>query len=289
MKRLLKRLHNNGSNEKGQALAIVLALLAIGGLTIAVNLDYAVTSLKGSGTVEQNMKGLYAAGAGVESVLWSLGKDVTPPTTLTQNINQMAVRMTTVVTGNYTLYMGGLEDPTDKPGVLTISGNISPVGGDRYRYIITLTMAQLQAGTIHVEEVGARLPVGYTYDDSATRSDGGTIGATNPAQTQDNAQAWMLQFFWTAANRPTLTEGETFILTFYITGTGDVEGEYAWAVADPEAYGIYGEVSGGRYQITSTAVRPTDNRTISKIVADAMKIDQGTNRTMSILSWQIMK
>ena len=53
MVRLLKQLL---SSEKGQALAIVLGLLAIGGLTIAVSLNYATTSLKGSGIVEENMK-----------------------------------------------------------------------------------------------------------------------------------------------------------------------------------------------------------------------------------------
>ena len=41
------------SGQKGQALAIVLCLLAIGGLTITVSVNYASTNLKGSRIIEE--------------------------------------------------------------------------------------------------------------------------------------------------------------------------------------------------------------------------------------------
>ena len=283
MIRLLQRLRS----EKGQALPIVLAMLAIGGLTIAVNLNYATTSLSGSGTVNEDVKGIYAASAGVENALWSLKGGTTPPTQL-QNVNQMTVNMTTVNKGTYTFYLGGLFEPGDKPGVLTVSGNLSSVGGDRYLYTITVVRTAEPGGqTIHIGEVGARLPIGYSYDDSATRSDNQTIGTGNPVTTQDSAGAYLLQFQWTGGNKPEIKkEGGTFILIFYITGTGSLDGKYAWIIADPTSYGLYGEITGTWYQITATAVRPAANRTTAKIIADIVKRDDGT---ISIISWQITK
>ena len=66
------------SGEKGQALPIVLGLLAIGGLTIAMSLNYATTSLNGARILGENMNGVYAADAGVEDALWCLENGASP-------------------------------------------------------------------------------------------------------------------------------------------------------------------------------------------------------------------
>lgn len=280
MLRFLKRLR---SGEKGQALAIILCLLAIGSLTIAVNLNYATTSLKGSGIVNEDVKGIYAAGAGVENVLWSLGKGSDPPAMLSQNINQMAVTMISANMGTKIFDLGQLTNYTgNKAGALSINGDLSPVVGNRYRYTITVT--KNVTANLHLQEVGARIPVGYTYDDSATRNDSGTIGTGNPVQTLDSSGAWLLQFFWNGSNQPT---GDNFILAFDITGTGSLGGAYSWTWANPtNSYGLYGEISGTWYQIKATAVRPTDNRTTARITTDIVKDNFGT---ITIISWQITK
>ena len=101
------------SSEKGQALSIVLGLLALGGLTIAGSLSYATTSLKSSQIHRESIEGVYAAGAGVEYALWYLAEYDTEPADgpLAENINQMAVDIQTVVGHSYTLYLGGFTAP----------------------------------------------------------------------------------------------------------------------------------------------------------------------------------
>src|SRR3989338_5954708 len=118
MNKSLKRCLNN---QKGQALTIVLCILAIGSLTIAASLNYSTTALKGSRIIQQNLDGIYAAGAGIEHTIWSLNNGVTPLTQLAEPINQMTVNITTVSSGNYTLYLGELVDFSSKPGVLTVN------------------------------------------------------------------------------------------------------------------------------------------------------------------------
>ena len=58
--------------QQGQVLPAVLALLVIGGLTIAPGLNYTATSLNGSRIVSEDISGIYAADAGVAEVIWAL-------------------------------------------------------------------------------------------------------------------------------------------------------------------------------------------------------------------------
>lgn len=279
------------SGEKGQALSIVLCLLAIGGLTMAVSLNYATTSLKGSRIVEEKMAGVYAAGAGVEQALWSLGGGGTPPEQLPQNINQMAVGIQTVNKGTFTLYFGQLSTLEEQYWKINVNGNISWVEGNRYRYQITVTQTAETGQPIHLEEVGARLPVGYHYeDDSTTRSDiVSPPPAHDPEITPDDQGAELLNWLWKEwapdPPRPVLDEvGDTYTQTFYITGTGSLSGAYAWAEGDPSVIGVVGEITGTRYKITATATRPEGSRTTAEIVSNVIIQDDGT---ISILSWQI--
>ena len=282
MVRLLKQFL---SSEKGQALPVVLALLAIGGLTIAVSLNYATTSLKGSRILEEDMKGVYTAGAGVEHVLWSLGNGISPSTQLPENINQMAVTMQTAETGNYTLYLGELIEPGKHSNYLDVDGEIASTNvTDRYQYTITVTL-QPESGTpvIHLEGVGARLPVGYSYQSGSAANFTENLSTDEPDETLDGTGAYLLN--WELAPPyPSVSEDEPVkTQTFYITGERSQEGHYAWVVASREDIGAVGEVTGTRYKITATAVRPGDGRTTAKIVADVI-IEGGT---INIISWQI--
>ncbi len=290
MVRFLKHLLNG---EKGQALPIVLAVLAIGGLTIVPGLNYATTVLNTSRMLDERMNGIYAAGAGVEHCLWCINNGSPATSNLTENINQMSVNMTTVNQGTYTFYLGGLAMPGAKSDRLSINSTVTWDSGNRYRYVISIIRtAEPGAGTIHIQEVGARIPVGYTYDDSASRSDGGPLldnkppGDNNPVMTQDAAGAYLLRWVWTASRRPVIEDtGGAFTFTFYITGTGSLDGEYCWTVCDPTAYGLCGEITGTWYQITAQARRPVDNRTTARIVTDIVK---QTGGAIHILSWRII-
>lgn len=275
-------------NQKGIALPIVLCVLAVGSLTIAASLDYSSTVLRSNRTVKQNVDGIYAADAGIQHAVWSLVNGVPPLTQLPEQVNHLSVNISTVSTGNFTLYLGDLVGFSSKPGVLSVTSNLTENGTDRYRYDIIVTREDVPGPeTLHLQEVGARLPLGFSYNDTASRSDGKPLGSGNPIMTQDEAGSWMLQWQWGASIRPKLEDDEDdniFILSFYITGPDEPEGEYAWTVADAAGYGLYGELTGGRYIITADAVRPSDNRTISRIIAELIKQGGGTDY---ITSWRI--
>ena len=53
------------SSENGQALPVVLALLVLGGLTIAPSLNYTATAINHGRIINSNVNGIYAAEAGV--------------------------------------------------------------------------------------------------------------------------------------------------------------------------------------------------------------------------------
>ena len=281
------------SSEKGQALPIVLGVLALGGLTIAGNLNYATTTLKGSQILRENIEGVYAAGAGIEDTLWSLANGVSPSTQLSENINQMAVDIQTLETVTYTLYLGELVEPGNQHWKVSVDGTISWVEGNQYQYEITVTQTAESGQTIHLEEVGARIPVGYHYvAGSTTRSD---VVSPPPAHdpvdppSQDGQGADLLQWLWQVwGARPALSGiGDTFVQTFYIEGIeggGSPEDHYAWVIGDPTAIGVVGEITGTRYVITATATWPESGETTARIEAD---VTIGVGIT-NILSWVIL-
>ena len=280
MVRLLKQMI---SSEKGQALPVVLALLVLGGLTIAPSLNYAATNLNSARILGEGVNGVYATDAGVEDALWCLGNGISPSQQLPENINQMEVTIQTEEKGTYTLYLGELSEPGAQYNKLDVSSNITWVEGNRYKFEITVTLLIDQ--TVHLATTGARLPVGYHYeDDSVTRSDG--EAACEPEITQDGQGADLLNWLWKdwGLMRPALDKSNVeFKLTFYITGTGSQDGQYAWVIADPDVIGLVGEITGTSYRITATATRSGDGETTARIVADVM-IEGGTTY---IVSWQI--
>ncbi|MEE8618877.1 MAG: hypothetical protein V3S84_01980, partial [Dehalococcoidales bacterium] len=72
--------------------------------------------------------------------------------------------------------------------------------------------------------------------------------------------------------------------TFYITGQGNQEDQYAWVVASRDDIGAVGKITGASYGITATATRPGDGRTTAKIVAEVIM----ETETTYIVSWQIL-
>jgi len=269
-------------NQKGQALPIVLALLALGGLTITPSLNYAATSLNHSRNIDKGMSGVYAAEAGVENALWCLADNISPPAQLSENINHMEVATQTEDKGNYTLYFGELVQAGSHSDYLDVNGEIELVSGDTYKYTITVTW-QPGAGTptIHLTGVGARLPVGYIYQDESADEFDDNLSTGEPDEGQDAAGAWMLNWEW-GAPYPTVTESDPIeTQIFYIDGSAPQEGHYAWVVANRDDIGEVGEMTGSLYIITATASK--DSEITAEIVADVLMMDG----TPYIASWQI--
>ena len=278
MIRLLKQLI---SSEKGQALPIVLALLVLGGLTIAPSLNYAATTLKHGRIIDKGVNGIYAADAGVEKALWCLTDNSTPPQQLAENINQMEVAIQTEDNGAYTVYFGELVQAGGNSQNLSVDGEMV-WNGDAWEYTITVTR-QGGSTVIHLTEVGVRLPLGYSYESESAADFGDNLSTAEPDEVQDPAGAYMLNWEFTTPYPDVSVSDPVKTQTFRISGGGELEGDYTWVVANRTDIGEVGEISGGLYIITATATK--DGEVTAKIVADVMMAEGMPN----IVSWQISK
>ncbi len=291
--------------EQGQALPIVLALLVIGGLMIAPALNHISTSLNAGMIVEKNVKGVYAAEAGVEDALWKL-IDAPPFSELYQlpePVNQMQVVIEEPdYKGTYTLYRGELrefgEPPQKHYDWLDVDGEMELIGEETYKYTITVTW-QEEAGSqiINLGEVGIRLPLGYSYvlGSAADPSFADNLSTLEPDDTgeQDQAGAYMLN--WTSGMPAPYVSSPDFpnpeperTQTFYVTGEGALEGDYTWVGTHGEmSIGQLGEVVGKLYRITATATNPEGGETMARVVADVTVKETETGKEIRIISWQI--
>jgi len=277
MIRLLKQLIGS---QKGQALPIVLALMMLGGLTITPSLNYAATTLNHGRIVDKGLNGAYAADAGVENALWYLTDNTSPPAQLAENINQMEVAIQTEDRGVYTVYFDELVLAGGHSQHLSVSGEMVWESGTTYKYTITVTW-QEETTVIHLTEVGARLPVGYSYQTDSAASFANNLSTDEPDEVQDVTGAWMLNWEF-ATPYPSVSESDPVeTQTFYITGSEPQEGDYAWVVANRTDIGEVGEMSGGLYIITATATK--DDEITARIVADVLMVDGAVN----IVSWQV--
>ena len=275
--------------EKGQALPIVLILLVVGGLLVTPCLNYASTSLFASQMVKKNVRGIYAADAGIEDALWKLKNDPPAPDfyPLPEPVNQMQVAIETDDMGEYVLYYGELVEARQHYDYLAVDGEaVWDEDEEAYKYTITITW-QPESGypSIKLDEVGARLPVGYSYQSGSADSFGGNLSTDEPDDTLDGAGVHMLN--WELPTpRPEVSQwDQTATQTFYVTGTGEPEGDYAWVVAAEGDIRVVSEASGILYRITATATRPGDGEITATVMADAI-FHEGTEE-ISIIVWQI--
>ena len=193
MIRLLKQIV---SSEKGQALPIVLGLLVLGGLTIASSLGYTATNLKSSRLLEEDVRGIYAADAGMEDALWSLTNGSLPSVYVPELINKMMVFIQTEEKGTYTLYLGELIEPGEHSDYLEVDGDIVwDEEAEAYKYTITVTW-QPESGipVIHLEEIGARLPLDYSYQPWSAASFEENLSTDEPDETLDALGAYLLNW-----------------------------------------------------------------------------------------------
>jgi len=275
--------------EKGQALPIVLALLILGGLIIAPSLGLASASLNAGKIVKENVKGVFAADAGVEHAIWCIRNSTVPPAQLPENVNQLQVEILAEDLGPYTLaYEDEVLDvsASEHYDWIALEGQmVWNEGAEAYNYTITVTRLPECDGGIKLTEVGARLPVGYSYEPSSAALFGDNLSTGEPDDTLDGAGAHMLG--WDIPPPlPELTPEEPVATqAFYFTGEGDLVGDYTWIIASRSDIGTVGEVTGILHSITATATRPGDGKIMATVKADVIW-DEGTGETRIIL-WQI--
>ena len=272
-------------SEKGQTLPLVLALLAIGTLTIVPSLNYSTSSLNGSRSLAQGMKGTYAADAGIENALWSLQRVIPPPAQLTDNLNEMTVTIETETKGYYVLYFGELVEPgVHYEDYLDIAGQIVwDEEVDKYKYTITVTWLPNQGEpVIHMEAIGAKLPPNYSYDKGSAAGFASNLSEDEPEIVIDSMGAEMINWDF-GTPMPSVSEHNPVATqTFYIIGTGELEGNYTWVVVNRMDIWVVGEISGDLNRITAIARRVEDGKTTARIVADALI----NSEDIYIISWQ---
>ena len=284
MAKLLKRIIRN---EKGQALPIVLALLVLCGFAVVPSLNYVATSLDSSRNIQSSIKGLYAADAGIENALWCLEHEVSPDEQLAESINQADVTMQTETLGDYTLYFGELVQAGVHGDYLSVAGAIEWDGGaGAYKYTITVHWQPGSGSpTIHLEAVGAKLPLGYSYQAGSAADFGENLSTDEPDEMLDASGAWMLNWVF-GTPRPSVSESNPVEKQeFYIDGEEELDGHYAWVVASSEDIGEVGEISGALYTITATATDSATGEITAQIVAEVM-VEAGT---ANLISWQVTK
>jgi len=271
------------NGERGQVLPLVLAFLAIGSLTIVPSLNYVTSNLNSSRSLNSAMKGTYAADAAIENTLWSLARSIAPPAQL-NGLNDMSVSIQTENKGEFTLYFGELIQPGVHNDYLDIASSVIwDEGVSAYKFTITTTWQPNEGEpVIHLEAIGTRLTPGYEYVDSSAALFAANLSQDEPAIVLDSVGAQMVNWeFGTPAPKVSQTD-PVATQTFYITGSGPLDGYYSWVVANRTDVGAVGEFSGGLYRITSVARRVEDNRVTARIVADVLINTEDT----FVLSWQ---
>ncbi|UCD53986.1 MAG: hypothetical protein JSU76_03585 [Dehalococcoidia bacterium] len=274
--------------ERGQALPAVLMLLVLGGLIIVPALNYTSTSLNAGQVVEENVKGGYAAEAGVEHVLWSMKNGAAVLLEqLPEDVNQMQVSMQTQELGNYALYNGQLGLTGVHYDYLAIDKQLiwkEEAGAYEYTIIITW-QAPIGDPPIILEEVGAALPLGYAYKPNSAANFPENLSTAEPDDALNGNGTHMLNWAL-GAPFPMISEGDPVkTQTFYITGEGDTGSSYVWIVAAREDVSIVSGTVGTLYRITATATQPEDGEITAEITADVMVNEAG--EAIDIVLWQV--
>lgn len=284
---MLRFLKQIAGGEKGQVLPIVLALLVLGGFMIVPSLNYAATSLNSGRDIEKGIKGIYAAEAGVEDALWCLENAISPPQQLPESINQMEVAIETENKGTYTLYFGEPIQAGEHSDYLSVDGEIVwDEAAEAYKYTVTVVWwPHPGIPVVHLEEVGVRLPPGYSYQSGSAADFAGNLCIGEPKQVVDVVGAYILNWEFESPYPSVSGDNPEQTQTFYITGEGDLEGDYTWVVASREDIGAVGEIIGIFCRITATATHPENGEITAEVVVDAML----EGETTYIIAWRVAK
>lgn len=282
---MVKALRCLANRQAGIALPAVLICMALGGVLIAPSMAFVSSSLKVTLSQHDRIRGAYAAEAGVEDVLWRVKNSQSPRTTLPETPSGMNVTMSTESRGNYTMYAGEWVTTNEHYDWLLVTSNVTwDAGHGAYKYVVTITwdVSDDPSAVIHIAEIGARLPMGYTYETGSTALFGSNLSQFEPAITADREGAQMVNWVFETP-RPSVRKNDpTRTQTFYMSGSGEINNNYSWAVAERTDVGPVGELSGSFYTITSIATRPSGGLT-ARVVANAMMADN----SVYIISWRI--
>ena len=278
----------NAGRQRGMALIMVLALLALGGLTIAGSLNYSTTILFDNRISGYAMDCMYSAGAGVEYAIWALEKGEVIPEYLSANVNGKTIELDVEDKGIFKLYCGDLIYVDGLPphyDWMSTNGTVA-CNGTSCNYTITVNWYG-DANQRKLIELGAKLPKGFEfvpgspaeYDDNASFDDPDEIG--------NNSLGQWVNWLWNPGSGPWISQANpTVTQSFNITdvSAGGVIGDhYTWVQVQSNDIGLVGEITGERFKIVSTAIGP---ETVDSVIEADIILVGGT---AVIMSWQILE
>ena len=176
-----------------------------------------------------------------------------------EDINQMEVKIQTEDKGTYILSQHSVY--------LGINGEVVwDETAEAYKYTITVIW-QPGSGTpeIKLDEIRARLPIGYSYQSGSAANFIENLATNEPDETIDTQGAYLLNWQFESP-KPSITEGNPVqTQAFYITGEGSqVNSHSSWVVASRSDIGTVGETTGTLYKITAIATRPEDGKSLDQ-------------------------
>jgi len=289
-----KRLSKSIRNEKGQALAIVLALLAIGALTIVPLLHYTYTGLSASRIYDEKMELSYAAEAGLEDGIWKTDNedmqeepynlepyeyDIVYNYSLPEEINGKSVSIDI----KQVWPLAGLESDaygTEPVDNLAVTGGVVDALG-RFQVRLTYSTPEVE---LLINRVAVWLPPGFEYDAGSSKGliDDLPVEDQDPFERPWNGGTALEWDFFDSVNFKDLplpgagdpleggmqpgAELSVRVLEFKVTPQAEVaKGSYSWVKTTdiPDPY-LSWEHNVSIYRIDSTA---TDNTTGKTAVA----------------------
>ncbi len=266
--RLKRWLTRKAGEQAGQALPAVLAVMLLGGLAVPPLVDHAATGLKSTRGIGEGVLGIYAAEAGVENGIWYARQGLTAPAQLPDPLNGMQVSVQTEDRGTYTAYFGELVPAGEHSVWLDVGGDIAgPVDGV-YEYTITVTWQPVPGTpTIHIGEVGVKLPPGYSYQTGSAALFTGNLSSAEPQIVYDDGtESYMYRWAFSSPNPSVDKQNPTRTQKLRFSGSGELDDEYAWTVAVRTDVGVVGEIVGSLYLITGTAVRPGTGEVVGRVL-----------------------
>jgi len=286
---MIERLRNNNYSQRGMALIMVLALLALGGLTIAGSLNYSTTILNDNRLSGFAMDCMYSAGAGVEYSIWALENGEVIPANLSDNVNGKMISIDVEDKGIFTLYCGDLMYVGSLPphfDWLTTNGTVVCNGGSTCNYTIVVNYSG-DANQRKIIELGAKLPEGFEYVSSSPALFPDNVSLNDPDDEGENTLGQWVNWLWSPGSGPVVDQSNpTVNQTFQIediSAGGTIGEHYTWVQVQSNDIGLVGEITGERYTITSTAIGP---ETVDSVVeADVILI----GGTAVVMSWQILE
>jgi len=283
---MIKRLKNNNYSQRGMALIMVLALLALGGLTIAGSLNYSTTILNDNRISGFAMDCMYSAGAGVEYSIWALENGVTIPAYLSDNVNGKTIALDIEDKGIFTLYCGDLIYVGSLPSHydwLTTNDSLVSNGDGTCNYTIVVNYSG-DANQRKIVELGAKLPKNFYYLPGSSALFPDNVSFSDPDDTGNNTLGQWVNWLWNSGSGPAIDQANpTVNQTFKITDGGAIGDHYTWVQIQSNDIGLVGEITGERYTITSTAIGP---ETVDSVVeADVILV----GGTAVVMSWQILE